>query len=156
MQVTIQSIPTSFQEFEMLAAKGRQPEHICALFLCALALFDRDKDAGVAAMNLLRGPKPMTLYGRYAWEWIPAASAIYTECAGRPQTAGYRAWLSACISQNGRCRLTAPDEAAAESLDRRMVFVGVFEHFERYSHPGSRRSMGITRLRKGVHKNGTN
>ena len=60
LQVVIQKIPENLQEFEILAAKGRQPEHICALFLCALALFDRDKDAGVAAMNLLRGPKPMT------------------------------------------------------------------------------------------------
>ena len=47
---------------KLLAAKERQPEYICALFLCALALFDRDKDAGTAAMNLLRGPKPMTPY----------------------------------------------------------------------------------------------
>ena len=35
MQVTIQSIPASLQEFETLAASGRQPERICALFLCA-------------------------------------------------------------------------------------------------------------------------
>lgn len=55
LQVVIQKIPENLQEFEILAAKGRQPEHICALFLCALALFDRDKDAGAAAMNLLRG-----------------------------------------------------------------------------------------------------
>ena len=52
MQVVIQKIPENLQEFETLAAKGRKPEHICALFLCALALFDRDKDAGTAAMNL--------------------------------------------------------------------------------------------------------
>ncbi len=62
MQVVIQKIPENMQEFEILAVKGRQPEHICALFLCALALFDRDKDAGAAAMNLLRGPRPMTTY----------------------------------------------------------------------------------------------
>ena len=62
MQVVIQKIPENLQEFETLAAKGRQPERICALFLCALALFDRDKDAGTAAMDLLRGPKPMSPY----------------------------------------------------------------------------------------------
>ena len=62
MQVVIQNIPENLQEFERLAAKGRKPEHICALFLCALALFDRDKDTGTAAMNLLRGPRPMTPY----------------------------------------------------------------------------------------------
>ena len=62
MQVTIQSIPANLQGFETLAAGGRQPERICALFLCALALFDKDRDAGTAAMNLLRGPRPMTPY----------------------------------------------------------------------------------------------
>ena len=62
MQVIIQKIPENLQEFEVLAAKGQQPECICALFLCAMALFERDKEAGTAAMNLLRGPKPMTPY----------------------------------------------------------------------------------------------
>ena len=62
MQVVIHKIPENLQEFEVLAAKGQQPECICALFLCALALFERDKEAGTAAMNLLRGPKPMTPY----------------------------------------------------------------------------------------------
>ena len=62
MQTMIQKIPENLQEFEILAAKGRQPEHICVLFLCALALFDKDRDAGTAAMNLLRGPRPMTPY----------------------------------------------------------------------------------------------
>ena len=74
MQVTIQSIPASLQEFETLAASGRQPERICALFLCALALFDKDRDAGTAAMNLLRGPRPMTTM----------RSSCATGCAARP------------------------------------------------------------------------
>lgn len=62
MQVTIQKIPGNLQEFEALAAAEKQPEHICAMFLCALTLFDKDKNAGTAAMNLLRGPRPMTPY----------------------------------------------------------------------------------------------
>ena len=63
MQVTIQSMPADLQEFESLAAMGnKQPENVCALFLCALALFDRNKDEGVAAMNIIRGPRPMTPY----------------------------------------------------------------------------------------------
>ncbi len=62
MQVVIQKISENLPEFELLAAEGRQPERICALFLCALALFDRNKEAGAAAMNLLRGPKPLTPY----------------------------------------------------------------------------------------------
>ena len=46
MQVTIQKIPENLQEFESLAGAQRTPERICALFLCALSLFDRDRDAG--------------------------------------------------------------------------------------------------------------
>ena len=60
MQVTIQKIPENLQEFEALVGAQPAPERICALFLCALSLFDKDKDAGTAAMNILRGPRPMT------------------------------------------------------------------------------------------------
>ena len=62
MQVTISKLPTNLSEFEALASSGREPERVCALFLCALFLFDRNKDDGTAAMNLLRGPRPMTPY----------------------------------------------------------------------------------------------
>ena len=62
MQIIIQKIPESLQEFEALAAGQRTPEKIRALFLCALSLFDRNMADGVSAMNLLRGPKPMTPY----------------------------------------------------------------------------------------------
>ena len=62
MQIIIQKIPESLQEFESLAAGQRTPEKISALFLCALSLFDRNMADGVSAMNLLRGPKPMTPY----------------------------------------------------------------------------------------------
>ena len=55
-------MPGNPPEFASLAAAAQQPEEICALFLCALALFDKDKDGGTAAMNLLRGPRPMTPY----------------------------------------------------------------------------------------------
>ena len=34
----------------------------CALFLAALQLYTRDANAGVEAMNVLRGPRPMTGY----------------------------------------------------------------------------------------------
>lgn len=62
MQITIQKIPQSLQEFEELLGEARTPEKIAAMFLCALSLFDKDKDEGTAAMNLLRGPRPMTGY----------------------------------------------------------------------------------------------
>ncbi len=63
MQTVIQRIPTSLGEFEALAAQLRQtPEGVCALFLCAVKLFDQDQNAGTQAMNILRGPRPMTPY----------------------------------------------------------------------------------------------
>ena len=62
MQIIIQKIPESLPEFEALAAGQRTPEKISALFLCALSLFDRNMADGVSAMNLLRGPMPMTPY----------------------------------------------------------------------------------------------
>lgn len=62
MQAVIQKMPESLPELKAHISEGRQPERICALFLCALALFDRDKDAGTDAMDILRVPRPMTPY----------------------------------------------------------------------------------------------
>ena len=63
MQVSIQKLPDSLQEFQALsAALGQSPEGKCALFLCAVRLFDKNKDEGTQAMDLLRGPRPMTPY----------------------------------------------------------------------------------------------
>lgn len=60
MQVTLTHLPDTAAEFEALSR--RAPEEVCACFLCALNLYIKDKDAGVAAMDLLRGPRPMTPY----------------------------------------------------------------------------------------------
>lgn len=60
MQVTLNALPATLAEFEALPR--RTPEEVCAAFLCALKLYLSDKDAGVDAMNLLRGPRPMTPY----------------------------------------------------------------------------------------------
>ena len=90
LQVVIQKIPENLQEFETLAAKGRQPGQICALFLCALALFDKDKDAGTAAMNLLRGPRPIKLRQKastgdwFLWEYSSILSGIRIPSAEDP------------------------------------------------------------------------
>lgn len=63
MQITIESIPTSLAEFTALASDLRQtPQGVCALFLCAAKLFDQNRDEGIQAMDLLRGPRPMTPY----------------------------------------------------------------------------------------------
>lgn len=60
MQVTLSSIPATLSEFESLPRQS--PEEVCAGFLCALALYVKDPKAGTAAMDLLRGPRPMTPY----------------------------------------------------------------------------------------------
>ena len=60
MQVTLSGIPATLAEFESLPRQS--PEDICAGFICALMLYIRDKNAGTAAMDLLRGPRPMTPY----------------------------------------------------------------------------------------------
>ncbi len=63
MQITIKTIPESFQEFEELAKTvGNKPEGVCALFLCAVELFDKNKEEGTEAINMLRGPRPMAPY----------------------------------------------------------------------------------------------
>lgn len=60
MQITLQTLPAALAELEALPRTT--PEEVCAGFLCALKLFQADRDAGVAAMDLLRGPRPMTPY----------------------------------------------------------------------------------------------
>ncbi len=60
MTVTLNALPGTLSEFEALP-RGTV-EEVCAAFLCALQLYLKDKDAGVEAMNLLRGPRPMTPY----------------------------------------------------------------------------------------------
>lgn len=60
MQITLQTLPAALAELEALPRTT--PEEVCAGFLCALKLFQTDRDAGVAAMDLLRGPRPMTPY----------------------------------------------------------------------------------------------
>ena len=60
MQITLQTLPAALAELKALPRTT--PEEVCAGFLCALKLFQTDRDAGVAAMDLLRGPRPMTPY----------------------------------------------------------------------------------------------
>ena len=63
MKVTVNSIPKTLEEFNALAEIGlKAPENTCALFLCAVSLFDKNKDDGVKALNMLRGPRPMVPY----------------------------------------------------------------------------------------------
>ena len=63
MTVTIAAIPATAEEFAAMPQMDlTKPENTCAMFLCALQLYIKDRDAGVEAMNMLRGPRPMTPY----------------------------------------------------------------------------------------------
>ncbi len=63
MSATFDRLPTTAEEFSALAeGKLTNPENTCALFLCALNIYIQDKDAGIEAVNLLRGPRPLNNY----------------------------------------------------------------------------------------------
>ena len=63
MLVTFSSVPATFAEFSALPQTDlSKPENTCAMFLLALNLYTKDKDAGVEAVNLLRGPRPLSNY----------------------------------------------------------------------------------------------
>lgn len=63
MQVTLQKLPDTLTQFDALLQNGLiRPETTCALFLAALRLYTLEVNAGLAALNRLRGPQPMTGY----------------------------------------------------------------------------------------------
>lgn len=63
MKITFNALPKTSEQFTALAdGKLTSPESTCALFLLALNMYTQDKDAGLEAINLLRGPRPMTGY----------------------------------------------------------------------------------------------
>ena len=63
MTVIFSDIPDTLEAFRALPQCDlSRPENTCALLLLAARLFIKDRDAGTAAMNLLRGPRPMTPY----------------------------------------------------------------------------------------------
>ena len=60
MQIILNELPQTAAAFS--AADLSRPEMTCTLFLAALQLYTRDANAGTEAMNVLRGPRPMTPY----------------------------------------------------------------------------------------------
>ena len=62
MQVILNNIPSDLESFRALPQLSlASPEDTCAAFLCALALFAKDKDAGTEAMNILRGKEYLSM-----------------------------------------------------------------------------------------------
>ena len=62
--VTLDRLPADLAEFKALSADLSQPETTAALFLCAAQLYVQDREMGEQAVDLLRGPVPMTGYDR--------------------------------------------------------------------------------------------
>ena len=63
MTVVFSAFPTTLDAFRSAEQNDlTKPENTCAMFLAALALFDRDKAAGTEAINLLRGPRTLLPY----------------------------------------------------------------------------------------------
>ena len=60
MQVTLNALPATLAEFQALP--HTTPEEVAAGFLCALHLYIGNPADGTAAMNILRGLRPMTPY----------------------------------------------------------------------------------------------
>lgn len=63
VSVAIGAFPTDLGQFTASAVNDlTRPENVCALFLTALDLYTKDKDAGLEAINYLRGPRPLSNY----------------------------------------------------------------------------------------------
>ena len=129
MQVKLNTLPATLAEFQALPRST--PEEVCAGFLCALNLYTKSPNDGVAAMDLLRGPRPMTPYDSQflrdrlrGKEYLPLA------------------YFDGATPQNGY-RPTAPGEAAAEAVDGRVVPLGVFQPAQRYPDTGLAGPVGV-------------
>ena len=62
MQLTINALPQTMEQFSSMSRDLTRPENTCVMFLCALNMYVQNKDVGIEAMNLLRGPRPMNAY----------------------------------------------------------------------------------------------
>ena len=156
MQVKLNTLPATLAEFQALPRST--PEEVCAGFLCALNLYTKSPNDGVAAMDLLRGPRPMTPYDSQflrdrlrGKEYLPLA---YFDGA-TPQN-GYRPTAPYTLTvlpdqrpqdvEEGYLRVflqTAPGEAAAEAVDGRVVPLGVFQPAQRYPDTGLAGPVGV-------------
>ena len=162
MQVKLNTLPATLAEFQALPRST--PEEVCAGFLCALNLYTKSPNDGVAAMDLLRGPRPMTPYDSQflrdrlrGKEYLPLAyfdgatpqngyrpTAPYTLTVlpdQRPQDVeeGYlRVFLQTAGADAPR-----PVKLAAEAVDGRVVPLGVFQPAQRYPDTGLAGPVGV-------------
>ena len=63
MRVVCHQLPATLSAFQAMPQMDlTRPENTCALLLCALHLYVRNPADGIAALDLLRGPRPMSPY----------------------------------------------------------------------------------------------
>ncbi|MGI5900033.1 MAG: DUF6935 domain-containing protein [Christensenellales bacterium] len=63
MKVVFEALPTSAGELAgSVQMNLTKPENTCALFLCALNIFTKDRQEGVAAINALKGPAALNAH----------------------------------------------------------------------------------------------
>lgn len=57
MKVVLEKCPATIEEFNAMDQMDlTKPENTCAMFICALNLFVENKELGVEAINILKGP----------------------------------------------------------------------------------------------------
>ena len=61
MNIIFEKLPETLAEFQALPQFDLSvPENTCALFLAALNLYVKNREDGIVAINILRGPRPMS------------------------------------------------------------------------------------------------
>lgn len=70
MNIALEQLPSSLEQFKaMPELQMTRPEDTCAMLLCALQLYVQLPQEGLEAINLLRGPRPMTTYDtQFLWD----------------------------------------------------------------------------------------
>ncbi len=64
MNVTYEKIP-NLSEFKTLVEKGlTKPEKTASLFICAVDILGKNFEEGLEAINLLKGPQPLSAFER--------------------------------------------------------------------------------------------
>ncbi len=63
MKTVFDKMPANLEEFKAMELMDlTKPENTCTMFLCALQLFVEDREVGVEAINILKGPVALSNY----------------------------------------------------------------------------------------------
>ena len=91
--VILEKMPASLAEWQTMPQRDlTKPENTCAMFLCALQLYLSNTQEGTAAVNELRGPRPMNGYDE---------QFLRDRLRGKPYLA--LAYFEGAAPENGYC-----------------------------------------------------